>query len=240
MVATSVDGKIIVASVIETASKISLVSSVPVADQVSAMRFSADDSKLLAIVGDEAVLLNSDSGKAISKTRLTRFSQQSDSTSVDISPDLSTLFVARDGVIDSISLVDVSSGQQYWPSVPVDLVSVVSENETLLGLGSGSPSHAELFSIAVAGRVVRDVPGVAVDVEDEAVESNLLDGGAVNEDDLRPHELARSPRFAGSILAIQTLSENRIAFLANENGQSKIGIAKWKGGWAVKSLKLDD
>ena len=233
VVATSVGGQIVVANVIETASKIGSTVSTDIDGPVSAMRFSDDDSRLLAIVGDEAVLLDAGNGEVLSTTALAQFPQRS---SMDISPDLSTLFVVRDGVIDSVSLADGTASGQYWSSVPVPLAGVVSDNESLLGLTAGSPSHAVLFSIT---DMVSDTPGAAAVDRDDAAESSLLDGSASDEDDRQPHELARSPKFSGRVFAIQALPNQRIAFLSLEGDRSRIGIATWQGGWDVKPLKLD-
>ena len=231
IIATILEGQIVVAEVLEATGRLGSTIRVPVAGSVSAMRFSKDGSQLLAIANGTANLINVADGSVVSQNRIPGLPQNA---SPAISPDLSSLFVARDGSIDSIKLSDGVANGRYWSSVPIPLTGVVSGSENLMGLSAGSPSHAVIFSIV--DMVSGSTPANVVNKGDDS--SLLQGGGAADVDGLQIHELSRSPNFAGRILAVQALPGNQIAFLSDENGRRRVGIAKWGEQWSVTPLML--
>lgn len=230
-IATSIEGQVVIVEVLEAAGRTGLTVSVPVGGSVSTMRFSEDGSQLLAVANGTAILINVADGNVVSRNRIPGLSQNMSQT---LSQDLSTLFVTRDGSIDSIRLSDGAANGRYWASVPVRLTGVVSGDEHLMGFSTGSPSHAVVFSIA--DMVSNTAPAKNFINRDD--DTALLKGGAADVNAKQIHELSRSPKFSGKILAVQALPGNQIGFLSDENGRRRVGIAKWGDDWSVTPLTL--
>jgi len=236
-VASVASGQIQIATVLEAAKKAGSIQTVPVDGPVLAMRFSDDDSKLLAIVGTKAILFNAADGSVVLKTPVPDLSANlAASASATISEDLSTIFLVQDGVIRSIGINDNRKGGQYWASIPQPLVAVVADNKNLLGLTVGPTSQAVLFSIE---DMIRDEVKPRLAGEENQGSNLIENGGLQSEAEAnQPYEIARSPKLAGNILAVQSLPENRIAFLTSVNGKSKVAIATWENGWKFVPLKI--
>ncbi|QEG21884.1 zinc ribbon domain-containing protein [Mariniblastus fucicola] len=244
------EGKIVIANVLEAASRIGSSTSVPVDGEVFALRFSKDSSQVLAVVEDSAVLIDAANGKIVSTTRLPDLSGKPplQSSGVSVSADLSTVFLCQRGVIDAISIADRAVAGQYWGSLPIPIRGVSGNGNSLLGLTDGSPSQASLFTVSEmlqrsgssrSGDSDRTEP-MAKDGPEAGKSPTLLrDDDASNVAAKVPFEIDRSPAFSAPIKSIQTLPRNRIAVLTSGRETNSILIATRNDGWKTTALKLD-
>lgn len=245
-VAYHLNRQILIANILETASKVDFTTGCPVDGEVLAMRFSEDDSQLLAIVDETALLIDVANGTVISQKNLPELFVKpaaSNARSLSISADLSTLFVCRSGMIDAIKVDSGDRAGQYWAGIPVPVTGVVVDQDRLLGFASGAPAQATMFAITKMELVSVGSNGeksVDREAQQRGGQGKLLgDKVPAPGDNRSPFLLDRSPEFKSPIQAIQMLSNNRIAVLTKEANGNRIAIASWKDGWNVAMLNFE-
>lgn len=243
-IAYHLDGQILIASILETASKVDFTTGCPVDGDVLAMRFSDDDSKLMAIVGETALLIDVANGTVLSQKNLPELFVRravSNARSLSISPDLSTLFICRGGMIDAMTIDGGVGAGQYWASNPVPMTGVVVDQNHLLGFASGSTAPATMFAVSkMELSSTTDEEQVDREVKNPGNQDMFLSGKLpVPADERNPYLLDRSPVFKAPIQALQMLSENRIAILTKETNGNRIAIASWRNGWSVTPFNFD-
>ncbi len=241
-IAYGIQRQVVVARILEAASKIDSTNSYPVGSDVLALRFSADDSQLLAITEGEAILLDAADGEEVSRTDLSELFSKTpdiDAASISISSDLSTIFISHNGFINAFAVREGAGAGQYWSSIPLPMTAVIANDNRLLGLAEGNPSPVTMFA-QIEMKPTADDESAGSDSRNVAAPKRklLADGNAAVEGQ-RPHLLDRSPNLLAPIREIQALANNRIAFLTRETNGSRIGIASWKNGWQVVELNLE-
>ena len=245
-VAYHLNRQILIANILETASKVDFTTGCPVDGEVLAMRFSEDDSQLLAIVDETALLIDVANGTVISQKNLPELFVKpaaSNARSLSISADLSTLFVCRSGMIDAIKVDRGDRAGQYWAGIPVPVTGIVVDQDRLLGFASGAPAQATMFAITKMELVSVGSNGeksVDREAQQRGGQGKLLgDKVPAPGDNRSPFLLDRSPEFKSPIQAIQMLSNNRIAVLTKEANGNRIAIVSWKNGWNVAMLNFE-
>ena len=240
-VAYVLEGEIVISDVLEASRKIGFTMRVPIDGQVRALRFSEDESLLVALVDDKVVRIPVLNGKVESESVILGLHDQLaglESAEVNFSDDLEKVFVCSDQFVGSYRTEDGLKNGHYGSSLPFPFDGVVSDGERILAIQGGS-RQATLFAIAEMEASAANANDGDPDSDTGQRKDLLPDGAApVVAAGKSPHEASRSPILNAPILSIQTLPENRIAFLTQEQ-PNRIAIASWKNGWKITSLKLD-
>jgi hypothetical protein len=148
-VAYAHDGMVVISDILEASAKVGFTMRVPVEGEIRALRFSTDDSLLLALVDNRAVRIPVLEGEVESEDVVPGLQEHLDgleTSQVTFSSDLEDVFVCSEGYVASFRIKDGFENGRYWLGLPFALDGVVSWGDQLLAIASES-RYATLFSI---------------------------------------------------------------------------------------------